>query len=422
VVEADMPHKVKDLSLAQEGELRIEWAEERMPVLMELRRRYQDKKPLKGFKIGGCMHITKETAVLVRTLVAAGATTAWSGCNPLSTQDDVAAALAADGVSVYGWRGLTESEYYWCIQKVIETEPDITLDDGADLVFTLHKTSEEQASRVRGGTEETTTGVHRLRAMAKEGKLRYPIIAVNDAETKWEFDNTYGTGQSTIDGILRATNILLAGERAVVAGYGHCGKGIATRLRGMGADVTVCEVDPIRALKARMDGFGVMRMDEAAKLGKLFVTATGCKDVITGKHMREMRDGAILCNAGHFNVEVSVSELESLAVKKRKIGPNLVQYTLNDGRKLYLLAEGRLVNLVAAEGHPSSVMDMSFANQFLSMLYLAKNGTKLKPGVYGVPREQDEEVARIKLESLGIKIDNLTEEQERYIESWQMGT
>jgi adenosylhomocysteinase len=417
-----MPHKVKDLSLAQEGELRIEWAEERMPVLMELRRRYQDKKPLKGFKIGGCMHITKETAVLVRTLVAAGATTAWSGCNPLSTQDDVAAALAADGVSVYGWRGLTESEYYWCIQKVIETEPDITLDDGADLVFTLHKTSEEQASRVRGGTEETTTGVHRLRAMAKEGKLRYPIIAVNDAETKWEFDNTYGTGQSTVDGILRATNILLAGERAVVAGYGHCGKGIATRLRGMGADVTVCEVDPIRALKARMDGFGVMRMDEAAKLGKLFVTATGCKDVITGKHMREMRDGAILCNAGHFNVEVSVSELESLAVKKRKIGPNLVQYTLNDGRKLYLLAEGRLVNLVAAEGHPSSVMDMSFANQFLSMLYLAKNGTKLKPGVYGVPREQDEEVARIKLESLGIKIDNLTEEQERYIESWQMGT
>jgi len=417
-----MPHKVKDLSLAQEGELRIEWAEERMPVLMELRRRYQDKKPLKGFKIGGCMHITKETAVLVRTLVAAGATTAWSGCNPLSTQDDVAAALAADGVSVYGWRGLTESEYYWCIQKVIETEPDITLDDGADLVFTLHKTSEEQACRVRGGTEETTTGVHRLRAMAKEGKLRYPIIAVNDAETKWEFDNTYGTGQSTVDGILRATNILLAGERAVVAGYGHCGKGIATRLRGMGADVTVCEVDPIRALKARMDGFGVMRMDEAAKLGKLFVTATGCKDVITGKHMREMRDGAILCNAGHFNVEVSVSELESLAVKKRKIGPNLVQYTLNDGRKLYLLAEGRLVNLVAAEGHPSSVMDMSFANQFLSMLYLAKNGTKLKPGVYGVPREQDEEVARIKLESLGIKIDNLTEEQERYIESWQMGT
>jgi len=422
VVEADMSHKVKDLSLAREGELRIEWAEERMPVLMELRRRYQDKKPLKGFKIGGCMHITKETAVLVRTLVAAGATTAWSGCNPLSTQDDVAAALAADGVSVYGWRGLTESEYYWCIQKVIETEPDITLDDGADLVFTLHKTSEEQASRVRGGTEETTTGVHRLRAMAKEGKLRYPIIAVNDAETKWEFDNTYGTGQSTVDGILRATNILLAGERTVVAGYGHCGKGIATRLRGMGADVTVCEVDPIRALKARMDGFGVMRMDEAAKLGKLFVTATGCKDVITGKHMREMRDGAILCNAGHFNVEVSVSELESLSVKKRKIGPNLVQYILNDGRKLYLLAEGRLVNLVAAEGHPSSVMDMSFANQFLSMLYLAKNGTKLKPGVYGVPREQDEEVARIKLESLGIKIDNLTEEQERYIESWQTGT
>ncbi|MEM2884935.1 MAG: adenosylhomocysteinase [Thermoproteota archaeon] len=417
-----MPPKVQALGLAQQGRAKIEWAEERMPVLMELRRRYEAEKPLEGVRIGGCMHITKETAVLVETLAAAGATTAWSGCNPLSTQDDVAAALAAGGVSVFGWRGLTEGEYYWCIRKVIETEPEITLDDGADLVFTLHEASEEQASRVVGGTEETTTGVHRLRAMAKEGKLKYPIIAVNDAETKWDFDNTYGTGQSTVDGILRATNVLLAGESAVVAGYGHCGKGIATRLRGMGAEVTVCEVDPIRALKARMDGFRVEKMEEAAKRGGIFITATGCKDVITGEHMRLMKDGAILCNAGHFNVEVSVSELESLARQKKAVGPNLVQYTIGDGKRLYLIAEGRLVNLAAAEGHPSSVMDMSFANQFLSILYLAEKGTTLKPGVYDVPREQDEEVARIKLESLGISIDRLTEEQRRYLGSWRSGT
>ncbi|MGQ9514165.1 MAG: adenosylhomocysteinase [Thermoproteota archaeon] len=417
-----MQYKVKDIGLAEKGGLRIEWAEERMPVLMELRRRYQESKPLQGIKIGGCMHITKETAVLVRTLMAAGATTAWCGCNPLSTQDDVAAALAADGVSIYGWRGLTERDYYWCIQKVIETEPNITLDDGADLVFTLHKTNEELASRVKGGTEETTTGVHRLRAMAKEGRLKYPIIAVNDAETKCDFDNVYGTGQSAIDGILRATNILLAGERAIVAGYGHCGRGIASRLRGMGAEVTVCEVDPIRALKAKMDGFNVMKMKDAAKVGKLFITATGCKDVIVGEHMKEMKDGAILCNSGHFNVEVSVSDLESLAVQKKEIGPNLVQYILSNGKRLYLLAEGRLVNLAAAEGHPSSVMDMSFANQLLSILYLADPRTRLNPGVYDVPRSQDEEVARIKLQSMGVTIDELTEDQKNYMRDWRVGT
>jgi adenosylhomocysteinase len=417
-----MSYRIRDIDLAERGRLRIEWAEERMPVMMELRGRYREKRPLQGIRIGGCLHITKETAVLVRTLMAAGASTAWSGCNPLSTQDDVAAALAADGVMVYGWRGLTDQEYYECIGKVIETEPDITLDDGADLVFTLHKMGDSRASRVRGGTEETTTGVHRIRAMAKDGKLRYPIIAVNDAETKWDFDNYYGTGQSTLDGILRATNILLAGETAVVAGYGHCGRGIANRLRGMGSEVIVCEVDPIRALKARMDGFEVMRSQDAAGLGKLFITATGCRDVIVREHMKAMRDGAILCNSGHFNVEISVADLEALAKGRKAMGPNCMQYTLSDGKRLYLLAEGRLVNLVAAEGHPSSVMDMSFANQFLSILRLAKVGGGLGPGVYDVPREQDETVAKIKLETMGIAIDRLTADQRRYLDSWEAGT
>lgn len=417
-----MSYRVKDIGLAEQGMLRIEWAEDRMPVLKELRRRYEDEKPLRGVTIGGCLHITKETAVLVRTLMAAGASTAWCGCNPLSTQDDVAAAMAKEGAKIYGWRGLTNQEYYLCIQKVIEAEPDITLDDGADLVFTLHKEGRKQIERIRGGTEETTTGVHRIRAMSNEGKLRYPIIAVNDAETKWDFDNYYGTGQSTMDGILRATNLLLAGESVVVAGYGRCGRGIANRMRGMGAEVTVCEVDPIRALKARMDGFRVTKMDEAAKLGKLFVTATGCKDVIVGRHMKEMKDGAILCNSGHFNVEVSVSELESLASEKKPMGPSNMQYTLRDGKRLYLLAEGRLVNLAAAEGHPSSVMDMSFANQFLSILFLANTGRQLKPGVYEVPKEQDQQVASIKLASLDVTIDQLTEDQRKYTESWESGT
>jgi adenosylhomocysteinase len=417
-----MSYKVKDLGLAGQGELRIEWAQDRMPVLRELRRRCEGEKPLRGITIGGCLHITKETAVLVRALMAAGASTAWCGCNPLSTQDDVAAALAKEGAKIYGWRGLTNEEYYWCIQKVIEGDPGITLDDGADLVFALHREGGKQIEGIRGGTEETTTGVHRIRAMAKEGKLRYPIIAVNDAETKWDFDNYYGTGQSTLDGIVRATNMLLAGESAVVAGYGRCGRGIANRLRGMGAEVTVCEVDPIRALKARMDGFRVMKMEEAAKFGKLFITATGCKDVIVGRHMKEMKDGAILCNSGHFNVEVSVSELESLARGKKAMGPNNMQYTLGDGKRLYLLGEGRLVNLAAAEGHPSSVMDMSFANQFLSILFLADKGRSLRPGVYEVPKEQDQQVASIKLASLGVTIDQLTAEQKKYAESWEMGT
>jgi adenosylhomocysteinase len=417
-----MPFKVKDAGLAKQGKLRIEWAESRMPVLMKLRKDYSESKPLHGMRIGGCLHITTETAVLVRTLKAAGAETTWSGCNPLSTQDDVAAALAQEEIDIFGWRGLSKNDYYWCIEKVIQTKPDLTLDDGADLVFTLHEAHAEQAREVIGGTEETTTGVHRLKALAHEGRLKYPIIDVNDAETKWDFDNVYGTGQSSIDGIIRATNVLVAGKNFVVGGYGHCGRGIAMRARGLGANVIVTEVDAVNALKAAMEGFRVMPMKDAAKIGDIFITATGCNDVITGKHMSLMRNGAILCNTGHFNVEVSVSELERLARSKREIRPNNMEYTLEDGRRLYLLAEGRLVNLGAAEGHPSEVMDMSFANQFLSLVHLSKEGKNLKAGVYDVPKELDRQVARMKLETMGMQIDELTSEQVRYIGGYGAGT
>ncbi|MCD6529181.1 adenosylhomocysteinase [Candidatus Bathyarchaeota archaeon] len=418
----DVKFKVKDLSLADQGLLKIEWAESRMPVLMKLREKYSKEKPLSGIRIGGCLHITKETAVLVRTFMAAGAETAWCGCNPLSTQDDVAAALAKEDVAVFGWRGLSTEEYYWCIDQVIASEPNITLDDGADLVVTIHEKRTEVIDGIIGGTEETTTGVHRLKAMAESGRLKYPIIAVNDAETKWDFDNVYGTGQSSLDGILRATNILLAGKNVVVAGYGHCGRGIALRARGMGANVTVCEVDPIKALKAVMEGYRVMPMSEAAKIGDIFITATGCKDVIRGEHIALMKDGVVLANAGHFNVEISVSDLEEMAKSKKEIRPNNVEYILPDGRRIYLLAEGRLVNLVAAEGHPSEVLDMSFANQFMSVLRLVKEKGRLEPRVYEVPREQDLEIARIKLETMGIRIDGLTPEQERYLKSFEAGT
>ena len=417
-----MKFKVQDLGLADQGLLKIEWAESRMPVLMKLREKYSKDKPLKGFRIGGCLHITKETAVLVRTFIAAGAETAWCGCNPLSTQDDVAAALAKEGVNVFGWRGLSVEEYYWCIDQVISLKPSITLDDGADLVVTIHNKRPDMIEGIIGGTEETTTGVHRLRAMAEAGELRYPIIAVNDAETKWDFDNVYGTGQSSLDGILRSTNILLAGKNLVVAGYGHCGRGIAMRARGMGAHVIVCEVDPIKALKAVMDGFRVTTMTEAAEIGDIFITATGCKDVIRGEHIESMKDGAVLANAGHFNVEISVSDLEKLAYSKKEIRPNNTEYKLRDGRRIYLIAEGRLVNLVAAEGHPSEVIDMSFANQFMSVITLVKNAGKLEPKVYDVPREQDMEIARLKLETMGIKIDRLNPEQEEYLKSFGMGT
>jgi len=415
-------YKVKDIGLAEQGRLRIDWAESRMPVLMQLRRKYEKEKPLEGYRIAGCLHVTKETAVLVETFVAAGAEVAWCGCNPLSTQDDVAAALAAAGISVYAWHGLSTEEYYWCIEQTLRLEPQMTLDDGADLIVTVHGKHPDLAEGVIGASEETTTGVHRLRAMAEDGKLLYPVIAVNDAETKWEMDNVHGTGQSALDGILRATNVLFAGSTLVVAGYGHCGRGIAHRARGLGAEVIVTEVDPIAALKARMEGFRVMTMRRAAREGDIFITATGMKDVITAEHMKLMKDGAILCNAGHFNVEVNMQDLERLSVRSRLIRPNNREYALKDGRRLYLLAEGRLVNLVAAEGHPSAVMDMSFANQFLAMLYLKEKGRQLKPGVHLLPREIDEEVARLKLASMGIEIDSLTPEQKRYATAYTEGT
>lgn len=417
-----MPSKIKDATLSEQGMLKIMWAESRMPVLMALRRRASKNRPLKGLRIGGCLHVTKETAVLVRAIRDAGAEAAWCGCNPLSTQDDVAAALAREGVSVYAWRGLSTSEYYWCVGQVLDSMPQLTLDDGADLVFTLHKERGKQMSTVIGGTEETTTGVHRLRAMAEAGELKYPIVAVNDAEVKSDFDNVYGTGQSSLDGIMRATNVLLAGKNFAVAGYGHCGRGLANRARGMGANVIVCEVDAVNALRAAMDGFRVMPMIEASTVGDIFITATGCRDVITEKHMRRMKDGAILCNTGHFNVEISMKDLDRLAKQKREIRPNNTEYTLRDGRRLYLLAEGRLVNLGAAEGHPSEVMDMSFATQFLSLIYLAEKGGDLQPGVYKVPQEYERQIAMTKLETMGMKIDTLTSEQDGYLRDYREGT
>ncbi|MCS7081984.1 MAG: adenosylhomocysteinase [Bacteroidetes bacterium] len=418
-------YKVRNLALAEEGRKQIAWAESRMPVLMALREQYGRTQPLKGYRIAGCLHVTKETAVLIRTLRAAGAEVAWSGCNPLSTDDAVAAALAAEGVKIFAWYDQTVEEFYWCIEQTLQIEPHLTLDDGADLIFTVHSRYPELAERILGGTEETTTGVKRLRAMAEDGKLRYPVIAVNDAETKWDFDNVYGTGQSSLDGILRATGILLAGKRFVVAGYGHCGRGVAMRARGMGAQVIVTEVRPTAALKAVLEGFQVMPMDEAAEVGDVFITATGMRDVIVGRHFRKMRDGAIVCNTGHYDCEINLRELEALAVSKRQIRPHTEEYTLEDGRRVYLLAQGRLVNLVAAEGHPPEVMDMSFANQFLSHLRLVelhRRGGRLEGQVYTIPEEQDQEIARLKLQTMGIRIDSLTPEQEAYVTDYSTGT
>ena len=412
--------RVKDTSLADQGRLKIEWAEAHMPVLMRLRSMYSEKRPLEGVRVSAALHVTKETAALVRTLRDWGARVTLVPSNPLSTQDDVAAALAQEeGVTVIAWRGMSEQEYFGAIEEAARASPEIIIDDGADLHVFVHQNLPDVGKSVIGGNEETTTGVIRLRALEAEGRLLYPVIAVNNALTKYLFDNRYGTGQSTIDGVLRATNLLLAGRRVVVAGYGWVGRGIAMRLRGMGARVIVTEVDPIRALEAVMDGFDVMPMSEAAEVGEVFITATGDRDVITKEHMLKMRDGAILANAGHFNVEVSVSDLESIAVSKREVRPNTVEYRLPDGRRLYLLAEGRLVNLVAAEGHPSEVMDMSFANQALSVLYHVQNKGKLTPRVYDVPREQDELVARLKLETMGVKIDQLTPAQAEYLRSWR---
>jgi len=417
--------KVADLKLAESGRKRIAWAESRMPVLMALREEYRKKKPFKGYRIAGCLHVTKETAVLIRTFVEAGAEVSWSGCNPLSTQDDVAAALADEGVSIYAWNGMNTKEFYWCIEKTLEFKPNLTLDDGADLIFTIHNTHPELIPNVIGGTEETTTGVHRLRTMHEQGALKYPIIAVNDSETKWDFDNVFGTGQSTIDGILRATSVLIAGKNVVIAGYGHCGRGVAMRAKGMGANTIVTEVKPTAALKAILEGHRVMRMDEAARIGDIFITATGVKDIIVGRHFKSMKDGAIVCNTGHYDCEINLVELETLTKKKRLIRSNNEEYTLKDGKKLFVLAKGRLVNLAAAEGHPSEVMDMSFANQFKAQMWLvetSEEGKPLRTGVYVLPRELDQEIAGLKLKTMGIGLDKWTKAQRKYVEDYSEGT
>jgi len=413
--------QVKDISLAAQGHLQIEWATAHMPVLSQIKNRFEKEKPLKGLTLAACLHVTKETAVLVETLVAGGAKVAICGSNPLSTQDDVAAALADEGVNVFAWRGQSTEDYYKCIDKVLDFKPSITLDDGADLVGTLHTKRKSELKNIKGGTEETTTGVVRLRAMEEAKSLKYAIIAVNDAYTKYLFDNRYGTGQSTIDGVLRATNILISGKVVVVVGYGWCSRGIAMRAQGLGANVIVSEVIPTKALEAAMNGLRVMPMSEAASIGDIFLTATGDINVIRKEHMQKMKDGAIMANSGHFNVEISLKDIEALSKSKRTLRPNLEEYTLKTGKKLILLAEGRLVNLSAAEGHPSEVMDMSFANQALCAENIAQ-AAKMKPKVYTVPKEIDESVAELKLKAMGITIDTLTEEQKKYLSTWEMGT
>ncbi len=415
-----MDYHVKDINLAEEGRLKIEWAMDHMPVLMEIRGRFKKEKPLNGVSVGFALHVTKETAVLVETLADGGADVSITGCNPLSTQDDVAAALADNGTKIYAWRGETREEYYRNINRVLDYKPNITIDDGADLVFTIHKERRELLENIRGGCEETTTGVIRLKAMEKDGKLRYPVMDVNNAMTKHLFDNRYGTGQSTIDGILRATNTLIAGKNFVVSGYGFCGKGVARKAEGMGANVIVTEVDPVKALEAVMDGYRVMPMDEACRLGEIFVTVTGDINILRGRHFREMKKGAIVANSGHFNVEINIPELEELAKEKKIIRENVEKYTLRDGKTIYLLAEGRLVNLAAAEGHPSEVMDMSFANQALAVKHLLEN--ELEARVYSIPKEIDEEIAGLKLETMGVDMDKLTGRQREYLGSWEEGT
>jgi adenosylhomocysteinase len=415
-------YDIKDPSLADEGKLRIEWAGKEMPVIKLIKQRFAKEKPLQGIRISACLHITTETANLAMALKEGGADLVLCASNPLSTQDDVAAALVDFGIPVNAIKGEDNKTYYKHIITALEHKPQLTMDDGADLVSTLHKEHTELIHNVIGGTEETTTGVIRLRNMAKEGKLGYPLIAVNDAQTKHFFDNRYGTGQSTIDGITRATNILWAGRKVVVCSYGWCGKGIAMRAHGLGAQVIVTEVDPIRALEAAMDGYQVMPLLEACQVGSIFITATGDINVIDKAHFLQMKDGAIVANSGHFNVEINIPALESLAKSKRRIRPYVDEYSLADGRRIYLLGEGRLINLAAAEGHPASVMDMSFANQALCLEYLAKMRGKLKPDVYSVPEEIDKEIGRLKLASMNITIDSLTKEQQKYLQSWEAGT
>ena len=415
-------YTVRDMSLAEQGALRVDWARARMPVMAKIKEEAERTKPLAGMRVAGCLHVTKETAVLIETIRAAGAEISWSGCNPLSTQDDVAAWLAAEGYSVHAWHGQSNDDFYWCIDRTLEFKPTLTLDDGADLIVRVHGEKSEYAAGVIGGTEETTTGVHRLRAMAAAGDLRYPVLAVNDAVTKWDFDNVYGTGQSTIDGILRATSVLVAGKTFVVAGYGHCGSGLAMRARGMGANVIITEVDPLPALRAVMEGFSVMTMDEAAKVGDIFCTATGMENVITGAHFDSMKDGAIISNTGHYDCEIKITDLEERASSVRTIRDNNEEFLMPDGRRIFLLARGRLVNLAAAEGHPSEVMDMSFANQFLSLCRLAKEGASMGKEVYDITKEQDQDLASTKLETLGFNIDVLTDAQLAYLDDYTVGT
>ncbi len=416
-------YDVKDIQLAEGGRRRIEWAEREMPVLRLIRERFDREKPLKGIRISACLHVTTETANLMKTLQAGGADVVLTASNPLSTQDDVAASLVSnDEIPVYAIKGESNTTYYKHIHAALDHKPHLTMDDGADLVSTLHKERRELLPNVIGGTEETTTGVIRLRAMSADGALMFPIVAVNDAQTKHFFDNRYGTGQSTIDGIIRATNILLAGKNFVVAGYGWCGRGLAMRARGMGANVIVTEVDPLPALEAVMDGFRVMPMIEAAKVGDIFCTLTGDINVIDRQHFEVMKDGAIVANSGHFNVEINIPALEEMSVEKRLVRPFVDQYELKDGRRIHVLGEGRLINLAAAEGHPASVMDMSFANQALSVEYMVKNAANLERKVYSVPEEIDREIARLKLQAMGITIDTLTPEQVAYLNSWEEGT
>jgi len=414
---------VKDLGLAEKGRERIDWAAGEMGVLALVRERFEKERPLEGIRIGACMHVTTETANLVDALKAGGAEVALCASNPLSTQDDVAAAICdQSGIDVYAIKGEDNETYYRHINAVLDHRPNVTMDDGADLVSLLHRERQDQLQEVIGGTEETTTGIIRLRAMANDGALKYPIVSVNDADTKHLFDNRFGTGQSTIDAIMRATNLLLAGRTVVVCGYGMCGRGVASRARGMGAKVVVTEVDPIRALEAAMEGYGVMPLRDAARIGDVFVTVTGDRGVIGREHLELMRDGAVMANAGHFDVEIDKAALEGLASGKRRIREFVDEYRLADGRRLHLLAEGRLVNLAAAEGHPAAVMDMSFANQALSVEWVVKNRGLLSPGVYPVPAEIDGEVATLKLRAMRIEIDELTAEQQEYLRSWEQGT
>lgn len=416
-----MQSHIKNPKLANEGKLKVEFAERQMNVLQLIKERFAKEKPLKNLKIGCCLHVTSETANLMLTLKSSGAKISLCASNPLSTQDEIASYLVKEGISVFAINGEDGKTYYEHVNKVLDNSPNITMDDGGDLVSTIHKERKNLISNIIGGTEETTTGVNRFRAMEKDKVLKYPIIAVNDANTKHLFDNVYGTGQSTIDGILRATNVLLAGKRVVVCGYGYCGRGIANRIRGLGSNVIVCEVSPLRALQSVMDGFSVMNLENASKVGDIFITATGNKNVLTEKHFKLMKNNVILANSGHFNVEICIPDLEKLAIAKRELRKNVMEYNLK-GKKIYLLGEGRLINLASAEGHPPSVMDMSFSLQALCSEFIKKEGKNLQCKVYGVPKEIDEQVAFLKLKTMGIKIDELTKEQKQYLESWKEGT